>query len=262
MQNVNESGFWQDILARIEAGESQAGLARAHGLSIGQFRYRLAKFMQDHAAGGEVAAAGEVIAQEESAQAAESPEASLVEQQVMRIEADAVVFDPSLFDETWPPRAARNQLVGLVKEPETMFCYWHLTEARKQLLAEHFQCAWEALPLYLYVYDVTDLHFNGFNAHESRRIPVQASSDRWYINGLTPGRRYVVDLGTTTWHGHCFTILRSQVCETPPALAGRGQRPQVMFGTLSPAAETLSLASSWQAAFDGYSLHVRRGGNG
>ena len=51
------------------------------------------------------------------------------------------------------------------------------------------------------------------------------------MTGLQLGRRYLVDFGTTTWHGHFFTLLRSNIVTTPPQMDDRMQEPQIRFGT-------------------------------
>jgi hypothetical protein len=125
-------------------------------------------------------------------------------------------FDESLFDESWKRHWQTNRLVLLVKEPTTIFAYWEVDEIRRKLISEHFQSDWSRLPFFLQLYDVTDILFDGSNAHSTRRIPVFPDSDNWYIHDVEPRRTYLLDFGTTTFHGNFFTILRSNVVTTPP----------------------------------------------
>ncbi len=103
----------------------------------------------------------------------------------------------------------------MVQQPGTVFVYWEVDEFRKSLICEHFQTTWDNLPFYLHLCDVTDVLYDGSNAHSVRSIQVHPHSDHWYIHNVSPGRWYVVDFGTTTSQGQFFCILRSNAVEVP-----------------------------------------------
>lgn len=238
MESLKQSGkLWREIIQRIAAGESQAELARLHGMSIGQFRYRLKKQLEE---------LGQAV-QETAVATAETQE-------------ETIELDPSFFDETWTRNSNRNRLVLMVKEPTTLFAYWEVNELRKRLVSEHFQAEWTNLSFDLQVYDVTDIQFDGYNAHKVDRVAVHPNGDHYYLHHLHPRRRYLVDFGTTTLSGRFFTILRSNVVETPP-LAEGGAVPSVRFAALQPAETELQmLREPWHEQFDGYSLQQEKGG--
>lgn len=185
--------------------------------------------------------------------------------------------DPSLFDESWTRTWQTNRLVAMAKEPDTLFVYWEVTDLRKTLIGEHFQSDWASLPFFLQLYDITHIHFNGYNAHSTRRIPVHPLSDNWYIHGLEPGRHYQVDFGTVTLRGEFFAVLRSNIVEAPLRPFTRANKPSVRFGmphwarehggdrqALLYGPERLPVPVGprripepnppWLAGFDGYSL--------
>ncbi|GIM45075.1 hypothetical protein DNHGIG_06240 [Collibacillus ludicampi] len=176
-----------------------------------------------------------------------------------------------LEDETWVTRYQENRLVALIKDYQCVYVYWEISEERQRLLNEHFCCEIGNLPLFLRVYDVTALYFNGYNAHRYWEISIPWEADNWYIHGLEPGRNYFVDLGTKTIHGRFFTVLRSNLVELPPQPSGEGLDPSVRFACVKPSDGISSIAhdrlshppatASWLDLFNGYSLttHMQKG---
>ena len=236
-QNLTDK-MWSEITRRMDAGESQSELARMHGMSIGQFRYRLKKYLE-----------GQGLAAQESVVATVEAEEVMVE------------LDQAHLDESWTRASNRNRLVLMVKDATTLFAYWELNELRKRLVSEHFQAEWTNLPCSLQLYDVTDIHFDGYNAHATHRIGVDPNGDNYYLHHLLPGRRYLVDFGITTLSGRFFTILRSNIAETPPPADG-GAEPTVKFAALQPVEPELRMMREpWHEQFDGYSLQQGKGGH-
>lgn len=201
---VQVATLWDEVVRRLESGEKQATIAKELGLTLGQFRYRLRKF--NHANAG--------LSQADWVDGAEQP-----------------VLDRTLLDDSFERNWPLNRLVLMVKEPTCVFAYWYADEIRKNLVCGHFQSAWSQLPFFLQLYDVTDIHFNGDNAHSVRQIRVYPESDNWYIHHVEPRRRYMVDFGTTTLAGRFFTILRSNIVETPPDPHYRQYESYVQFGS-------------------------------
>lgn len=257
--------MWNEILAKLGEGKSQNSIASELGMTRGQFRYRLRKFMelQD-------------LAQTETAAAATKSAG-----RADWVEKDDI-YD-SLFDEFWSGIRPVDRMTLLVKDASTLFVYWNVSDLRKRMIGEHFQTAWTSLPFFLQVYDVTDIYFNGYNAHSSRRIPVHPMADSWYLHGMEPGRHYLADFGTTSLYGQFFAILRSNTVEAPPAARPQRHEPSVKFGTLHTTNGNLPWASTgpsmefpypkqhftpqiaqldepWRDQFDGYTLSGRKGG--
>lgn len=181
-------------------------------------------------------------------------------------------LDSSIIDESWKRNWQVNRLVLLVKEPTTIFVYWEVNDLRKQLICDHFQRTWTELPFFLQVNDVTDLEFNGYNAHSSRRIPVHPLSDHWVITGVQVGRKYLVDFGTLTPPGNFFTIIRSNIEETPPTYPGHRVEPLLRFAAWPGPESNVDgirekqlirgpkMQESWLRHFDGYSFAQPDGG--
>ena len=67
----------------------------------------------------------------------------------------------------------------------------------------------------LRVYDVSNIIFNGFNAHRFFDIQINDYASSWYVDTDGPGRAWCVDLGLMLPDGRFITILRSNVVQTP-----------------------------------------------
>lgn len=125
------------------------------------------------------------------------------------------VFSDSLFDESWDRQSGQTRMRLLAVEPSTLFAYWEVDVQRQKLCSQHFQRNWSSLPLFLRVYDVTLLNFDGFNAHAIYQNEVHSTTDNWYLHDVQPGRHYLGDLCTTTAEGKYLSIVQSNVVATP-----------------------------------------------
>ncbi|WP_169794084.1 DUF4912 domain-containing protein [Alicyclobacillus acidiphilus] len=120
-----------------------------------------------------------------------------------------------LYDESWEFPDFSNRIVALALNPSCVFVYWTISLARRRLIQEHFMADWDALPLCLCLYDVTDILFDGYNAPLLRRVSVDPGTNNWYLHNLPSGRNYVVDLATMN-HDRLFCLLRSNMVALPP----------------------------------------------
>jgi len=208
MKETDESKMiLSKILTRIQSGETQTAIAKEIGLSLGQLRYRLKKHFEQQVS-------------------------ATVENLLNHSRVETFAIDSQIFNESWTRTWGVNRLTVLVQGPRTMYAYWEVNELRMRLICEHFQSDWAGLPFYLQVYDVSEIYFDGYNAHSSRLIRVNPYSDNWFINDIQPNRHYVVDFGTKASNGQFFTILRSSVVETPGERQEISPRPSIRFGTV------------------------------
>ena len=125
--------------------------------------------------------------------------------------------------EAFPPLAQNElpysyngtKIVLMVRDPYWAFTYWDLssstTEKVNALMREHFG----GIKPILRVYDVTDVKFNGKNAHRSFDIDIFLEARNWYINLGVSNRFYLVDLGLLDAQGNFYLIARSNVVKTP-----------------------------------------------
>ncbi|MBM2835676.1 MAG: hypothetical protein HW406_2837 [Candidatus Brocadiaceae bacterium] len=134
-----------------------------------------------------------------------APEAPSVKQEEpqQKIETKEVVY------------ALQNRIVLMVRDPEWLFTYWELRKdvidsARNTLIP----LAVGAKTI-LRVYDVTDIIFNGYNAHKYFDIEVAGGARSWYIHAGEPNRSFCVDIGFLAPDGTFRVLSRSNIVRTP-----------------------------------------------
>lgn len=124
--------------------------------------------------------------------------------------------------------AGKLSLVLVSKD--RVFCQWELQEWFVRAMGELFDPIADFQIYDLRLYDVTDILFNGNNAHHTYCFKVPASSRHWFIKGLKRNRSYVCELGFFTCHHEFFPLLRSHPIHTPY------ERPD-QYQTMFPAME-------------------------
>jgi uncharacterized protein len=114
-----------------------------------------------------------------------------------------------------PAAYHKDQIRLQVRDPWWLHTYWEVTvgtfERLKQQLKDLFSQAKKALR----VYDVSQIMFNGHNAHRYFDIEVAHDAQSWYIDTGGPGRSWCVDYGLKLPNGEFITIVRSNVVHTP-----------------------------------------------
>jgi hypothetical protein len=169
----------------------------------------------------------------------------------------------SPFDEQWTRQSGKSRIVGMARDPWTIFTYWEVDEPRKDMIARHYRTSWDELPLYLCLYDVTDCWFHGYNAPLVKQFRVGSDTDNWYIHDVSPNRKYVLDLATTSMQDRLFSILRSNVITLPPAKEAPCQ-PRVQFlpmGSRRSGSTLHPYEHPYELEFDGYHIHEPKGGS-
>ncbi|GMA65092.1 DUF4912 domain-containing protein [Alicyclobacillus fastidiosus] len=264
-----EQDKWMEIARRVKAGEKQTVIAQELGMEVTKFRYRLRKFQGNFRS--------DSVSSPNQSNLDSEAESSLT-QGTCNNEVEPSSIDTHLFDESWNRQWLVSRLVLLVKEPQVLFAYWEVDEQKRRLVSKHFETGWDHLPFYLQLYDITDIDFDGFNAHRTERIQVHPYADNWYVNGIKPQRSNVMDFGTTTLRGDFFTILRSNVVQTPPQPSNRSMQDGVWFAPLAKTSveqspilaaedalntkETVTIAAGvrrpYPREFDGYSVRAGR----
>ncbi|MEW9699831.1 DUF4912 domain-containing protein [Paenibacillus sp. SI8] len=100
-------------------------------------------------------------------------------------------------------------------DAHTLFVYWEISNRRRWLVSQHFECDYDVMPKVLRVYDVTCILFNGSNAHSYRDVITLPEADSWYVRQLQPDRTYLIDIGTYTWEQEFVPLFRSNCAATP-----------------------------------------------
>jgi hypothetical protein len=202
---------WLDVLRRLEQGQSQRKVAELLGVSLGQLKYRLRRYRQ-------------AVSQDELS-------AGLTREEALGFselwQDDYRELD--LWNESWSRRLSGSRLSLWAVDPHHLFAYWTVADWRKQLVEEHFRQSWMDLPVCLRLNDVTDLWFDGYNAHESVQIRIHPNTDNWHFLQIVSDRNYVLELGISLDSGAFFSILRSNMVHCPADPLADAVHPTIEF---------------------------------
>ncbi len=105
-----------------------------------------------------------------------------------------------------------NRVVLMTRDPYWCYVYWDLSTG---LMADKARLINEKYDLVLRVYDVTEVEFNGSNAHKFIDIKVNGEAGNWHINVWEAGKTYIVDVGYKTESGRFILLARSNGVHTP-----------------------------------------------
>jgi len=116
----------------------------------------------------------------------------------------------------FPPGYGDNRIVILVRDPWWIFSYWEIRRDKEEEILRRIESAGdEKQKSVLRIYDVTDVNFNGKNAHTYFDIDLNGLANSWYINVGKPGRAWIVDIGIVTKKGGFYLLARSNTVKTP-----------------------------------------------
>ncbi|MFH1784125.1 MAG: DUF4912 domain-containing protein [bacterium] len=118
--------------------------------------------------------------------------------------------------EPLPEKYGDTRIVLLPRDPRWVYAYWEINNDSKEEIKTRFgEDIFQKSRLTIRVYDVTNVKFDGFNAHRHFDIGVTESANNWYINTGVPDRSYCVDLGLLTLTGEFIPIARSNIVRLP-----------------------------------------------
>ncbi|MEM1502173.1 DUF4912 domain-containing protein [Domibacillus sp. 8LH] len=110
-------------------------------------------------------------------------------------------------------RNVQNSLHTVLLSKERIYCKWHLDPF---LLRAAFYCEAPLNPdvLDLRIFDVTDIYFNGTNAHSMTCVKVNKEDGFWILKGLKSNRSYLCEIGYLTKNYSFWPILQSHPVHT------------------------------------------------
>jgi len=125
----------------------------------------------------------------------------------------------SLFIDRGAPLKERygdTKIALLPRDTRWIYAYWEVDEAsKKQVGKKRGEDIFSRSSLTLRFYDVTDIIFNGRNAHRQFDIKVNSEIGNWYVQVPESGRTYLSDLGLLTKEGEFITLSRSNAVSLP-----------------------------------------------
>ncbi|WP_147532362.1 DUF4912 domain-containing protein [Bacillus marasmi] len=86
---------------------------------------------------------------------------------------------------------------------------WTLSNQRLDFVVNYFGKPFTSFRTALRIYDITDLNFNGNNAHHFHGFMMKQGQNAWDIKGLNPNRHYCLELGIHLSETEFFPLLRS-----------------------------------------------------
>lgn len=119
----------------------------------------------------------------------------------------------------------------MIRDSHTIYVYWEVSHRTRLLASQHFHCDWHMLPKMIRLYNVTNIYFNGHNAHYNTDYTATSEADNWYIHQIEENATYIVDYGIRTWDGQFIPLLRSNPVHTPRAQEASYGEP--IIGTIS-----------------------------
>ena len=112
-----------------------------------------------------------------------------------------------------------NRIVLFVRDPFWIFTFWDLhPEMPKQRSAEQ-GLDLASTKTVLRVYDVSNIIFNGSNAHHFYDLEVGSINGSWYLNVTGDNASYLIEIGLKDWSGRFVPMARSNAVTTPRASA-------------------------------------------
>lgn len=114
-----------------------------------------------------------------------------------------------------PNEYGKDRITIQVRDPRWIYAYWEITPKTWEKFQQKLGNSFSSAKRVLRVYDVSFIHFNGANAHSFFDIEVGNDAKNWYIDTNAPGRSWCVDYGLRLPGGEFFTIVRSNVVQTP-----------------------------------------------
>lgn len=149
-----------------------------------------------------------------------------------------------------------DKIVLQTRDPWWIHAYWELTEKTKERLREMLgEDVFFKSKKILRCYDVSNIIFDGNNAHRYFDIEIGDYTNNWYIDTGSPGTSWIVDLGLILPDNKFIPIVRSNVTSTPiphpsPITDEEWMSPEEVFARLYGAGLGLQIASPIPKAWE------------
>ncbi len=126
-----------------------------------------------------------------------------------------VVKPKRVLPQELPDRYDYDKIILQVRDLWWLHAYWEIRGTTIEKLKNEFRDEFYKAKRVLRVYDISNIVFNGQNAHGFFDVQVSDYSSSWYIDTGGPGKSWVVDFGLLLSDGRFVTIIRSNIVHTP-----------------------------------------------
>lgn len=117
--------------------------------------------------------------------------------------------------EDFPPGYGEDKIVLQIRDSWWIHAYWEIVSGTMDKLKNRLGSSFFSAKTVLRVYDVTQVAFDGTNAHRFFDVEVGTYASSWYIDTAGPGRSWCVDIGLLLPSGEFILIARSNIVHTP-----------------------------------------------
>jgi hypothetical protein len=114
-----------------------------------------------------------------------------------------------------PESYGETRVVLLGVDPWVLHVYWEVTSGELKKARDKLGEEYGRSKAILRFYDITNIIFDGTNAHGSFDVDVDLREKKWYVHLWSPEKSYFVDLGFKTRDGQFVALVRSNTAETP-----------------------------------------------
>jgi hypothetical protein len=114
-----------------------------------------------------------------------------------------------------PASYGDTKAVLLPRDPVWIYIYWEISQNMKDSLAGKFGADFNPSSTVLRIYDVTDIQFDGSNAHRYFDVAVNGSALSWYVNVGEFNRSWCADVGYILKNGTFVAVARSNSAIMP-----------------------------------------------
>jgi uncharacterized protein len=108
-----------------------------------------------------------------------------------------------------------EHLTAWLIDKNKLFVYWRLLDVKKDLVSSYFDKPFASYQKVLRIYDVTDILFNGSNAHQVKETKLYEKQGISLLNELQPNHCYITELGVKLSDHEFFPLLRSNAVHIP-----------------------------------------------
>ena len=115
-----------------------------------------------------------------------------------------------------PDSYGKTKVILLPVEPHLVHAYWEVTSDELEKAKHRLGDAHKRSQAVLRFYDVTNIVFDGTNAHSSFDVDIDLQAKNWYVSLRSPEKSYFVELGFRTEDGRFHPIARSNIAEILP----------------------------------------------
>jgi len=120
-----------------------------------------------------------------------------------------------VFPSDLPHQYDQDRIILQVRDSYWIHAYWEVRGQTLEKLGSELGNDFQRAKRVLRVYDVSQIIFDGTNAHSFFDIQVGDQANSWYIDTKAPGRSWCVDFGLLLADGKFITIIRSNTVRTP-----------------------------------------------